>query len=105
MNNKTHALIFSALGIVLNIVLGTMVASFKIPLLFLDTVGTIFVAAVLGPFYGALAGGLTNLIQGMITNPRTIPFALWRRNSSHFCLVTAEWKINFHCCFYTTNLW
>jgi len=76
MNNKTHALIFSSLGIVLNIVLGTMVAAFKIPLLFLDTVGTIFVAAVLGPFYGALAGGLTNLIQGMITNPRTIPFAL-----------------------------
>lgn len=75
-NSRTYYLIISALGIVLNIVLGTLVASFKIPLLFLDTIGTIFVAVLLGPFYGAAAGGLTNIIQGMITNPKTIPFAI-----------------------------
>jgi len=74
--SKTYYLIISALGIVLNIVLGTVVASFKIPLLFLDTIGTIFVAVLLGPFYGAVAGGLTNIIQGMITNPKNIPFAI-----------------------------
>ena len=75
-SEKTYALILSSLGIVLNIVLGTIVAAFKIPLLFLDTVGTIFVAVILGPFYGAMSGGLTNIIQGMITNPKNIPFAI-----------------------------
>lgn len=76
MNNKSLALTMAALGIVVNLVLGTTVAMLKIPLLFLDTVGTIFVAAVLGPVYGAMTGGLTNLIQGLITNPANIPFAL-----------------------------
>lgn len=77
MNNRTtYALIFSSLSIALNIVLGTVTDMLSIPLLFLDTVGTIFVAAVFGPFYGALTGGLTNVIQGLITNPKVIPFAL-----------------------------
>lgn len=58
-----------------SIVFGTVVQTLQIPLLFLDTIGTIFVAVVLGPFAGALTGGLTNIIQGMITNPK-IPFAI-----------------------------
>ncbi|MCF6462910.1 CD3073 family putative ECF transporter S component [Clostridium sp. Cult1] len=78
MNNRnnTYALIFSALGIAVNIVLGTVSSILNIPLLFLDTIGTIFTAATFGPFYGALTGGLTNVIQGIITNPKSIPFAL-----------------------------
>ncbi len=75
-NKTTYALIFTSMGIVINIVFGTVVSMLKIPLLFLDTIGTIFVAVVLGPVYGAISGGLTNVIQGMITNPKTIPFAL-----------------------------
>lgn len=74
--NRTYALIFSSLAIALNIVLGTVSSMLSIPLLFLDTIGTIFTAAVFGPLYGALTGGLTNLIQGVITNPKSIPFAL-----------------------------
>lgn len=73
---STNAMIFASLGIVINIVFGTVVQTLQIPLLFLDTIGTIFVAAVLGPFAGALTGGLTNIIQGMITNPKNIPFAI-----------------------------
>lgn len=78
MNNRknTYPLIFAALGIAINIVLGTVADLINIPLLFLDTVGTIFTAAVFGPFYGALTGGLTNVIQGILTNPKSIPFAL-----------------------------
>lgn len=75
-NNKVYALIFSALGIAINIALGTLVSMISIPLLFLDTIGTIFTAAVFGPVYGMLTGGLTNVIQGLITNPKDIPFAL-----------------------------
>ena len=73
---STRAMIMAAMGIVINIVLGTIVSTLQIPLLFLDTMGTILVAAVLGPLAGAMTGGLTNVIQGAITNPRTIPFAL-----------------------------
>ncbi len=75
-NNSNFKLIFSALAIALNIVLGTVVGLINIPLLYLDTVGTIFSAALFGPWYGAAVGGLTNIIQGALTNPKSIPFAL-----------------------------
>ena len=52
--NRTYAMIFSGLAIALNIVLGTVVDMLSIPLLFLDTVGTIFTGAVFGPFMGQL---------------------------------------------------
>lgn len=74
--SSTRDMIFASLGIILNLALGTIVSTFQIPLLFLDTIGTILVAVVLGPFAGALTGGLTNVIQGILTNPRDIPFAL-----------------------------
>lgn len=76
MKGNTAKLTFTAMGIVINIVFGTAVSMLKIPLLYLDTIGTIFTAAILGPIYGMVAGGLTNLIQGMLTNPKDIPFAL-----------------------------
>ncbi len=69
-------MILASIGIVINIVLGTTVYALHIPLLFLDTLGTIFVSVILGPWAGAMTGGLTNVIQGLLTNPRDIPFAL-----------------------------
>ncbi|WP_130806314.1 CD3073 family putative ECF transporter S component [Senegalia massiliensis] len=74
--NSTNSMVIASLGIVINIVFGTVIQFIQIPLLFLDTIGTIFVAVVLGPFAGAMTGGLTNIIQGMITNPKNIPFAI-----------------------------
>jgi len=76
MKSNNRIIIFSALGIAINIVLGTVSGMLNIPLLFLDTIGTIFVAVVYGPFYGALTGGLTNVALGIIQNPKNIPFAL-----------------------------
>lgn len=76
MNKQTFMLTFSALCIAINLVLGTAVQMLKIPLIFLDTLGTIFGAVLLGPFYGAAIGLLTNVIQGVLTNPKDIPFAL-----------------------------
>lgn len=73
---STNAMILGSIGVVINIVLGTVVSALQIPLLFLDTIGTIFVSVILGPWAGALTGGLTNVIQGFLTNPRDIPFAL-----------------------------
>jgi energy-coupling factor transport system substrate-specific component len=74
--NSPKAMIFASLGIVINIIFGTIMQTLQVPLLFLDTIGTILVSVVLGPIAGALTGGLTNLIQGFITNPKDIPFAL-----------------------------
>lgn len=78
MNSKknTSAMIFAALGIAINIVLGSVANFLSIPLVFLDTIGTIFTAAIFGPWWGALTGGLTNVVQGVISDPRNIPFAL-----------------------------
>lgn len=73
---KTKLLTFSALCIVVNVVVGMVLQMINIPLLFLDTVGTIFGAIILGPWYGAAIGGCTNLILGIISGPTNIPFAL-----------------------------
>lgn len=76
MKFSTRVMILCGLGIAINLVLGTTVSMLKIPLIFLDTIGTIFVAALFGPLAGAVTGGLTNVIQGLLTSPQDIPFAL-----------------------------
>jgi len=75
-NRKTFILVLCALFIALNLVLGTVVGTLHIPLIFLDTIGTIFAAVLFGPWSGAAVGALTNIIQGMLTNPKDIPFLL-----------------------------
>jgi len=72
----TLALTYCALCIVINVVFGTVVSRLQIPLIFLDTIGTIFAASLLGPWYGATVGLLTNVTIGIMTNPKDIPFAL-----------------------------
>lgn len=74
--SAAQKLVFSAIGVALNIVLGLVVGGLKIPLLFMDTVGTILSAVLCGPWYGAMAGGVTNLVLGVLKDPREIPFAL-----------------------------
>jgi energy-coupling factor transport system substrate-specific component len=72
-NKKLSIMIFCAICIALNIVLGIVTSSFKLPL-YLDTIGTIFIAVYFGPWYGAAVGALTNIITGIIFNPKDIPF-------------------------------
>lgn len=69
-------LIISSIAVAINIVLGTFVSFLSIPLLFLDTIGTIYVAAAFGMRYGILVGICTNLIMGITAGPAAIPFAL-----------------------------
>src|SRR3712207_1190095 len=73
---NTKKITFSAMCIVVNIVFGMFVTMLNIPFLFLDTIGTVLGAVVLGPFWGALIGGCTNLVLGVISGPTNIPFAL-----------------------------
>ncbi|WP_122638562.1 CD3073 family putative ECF transporter S component [Romboutsia sp. Marseille-P6047] len=73
MKNKSITFIFC---IFINIILGLFVQVLNIPLLFLDTVGTIFGAVTLGPILGALIGGLSNIILGFVSNPLTYSYIL-----------------------------
>jgi energy-coupling factor transport system substrate-specific component len=72
--NKYIALVFVPVGIGINIVGGLLATTFKLPI-FLDTIGTILAAAILGPWWGALTGGLTNIIMA-ISNPMDMWFAI-----------------------------
>lgn len=75
-NKRTFILILCAFAAAINIVLGTLVGQLKIPLIFLDTIGTIFAAVYFGPWYGATVGAVSNIITGMIFSPKDIPFFL-----------------------------
>jgi energy-coupling factor transport system substrate-specific component len=74
--SKTGILAYSAMGIALNVVLGTMVSWMKIPLLFLDTIGTVLISVLFGPWWGMLTGGLTNVVLGATTGASAIFFGL-----------------------------
>lgn len=74
--SKTMILTYSAVGIALNVILGTVVSSLKIPLLFLDTIGTVLIAVLFGPWWGALTGGLTNVVLGATTGASAMFFGI-----------------------------
>lgn len=74
-NKNVFILVMCAIGIALNIVLGAIVQVTHIPLLFLDTIGTIFIAVLFGPWQGAAVGTVTNILTPILTgNVKDIPF-------------------------------
>ncbi|MDQ0154559.1 CD3073 family putative ECF transporter S component [Robertmurraya andreesenii] len=73
---KTVILTYGAVCITLNVVLGTVVSALKIPLLFLDTIGTVLMAVLFGPWWGALAGLLTNVVLTATTSPTAIFYGI-----------------------------
>lgn len=76
-NNQTKIIAICALAIAINVVVGRTVSALNIPLLFLDTLGTIFIAANYGMGWGVLVGIATNLLAAVMGGGATeIPFAL-----------------------------
>lgn len=73
---RTMILTYGAICIVLNVVLGTAVTALKIPLLFLDTIGTVLMAVLFGPWWGALVGLLTNVVLSATSSPTAVFFGL-----------------------------
>jgi energy-coupling factor transport system substrate-specific component len=55
-------------AIAINGVIGYIVGQLKLPV-FLDSIGTVLVGAICGPWAGALTGALSNFVIGMLTNP------------------------------------
>ena len=69
----TIALMVVALAI--NIVVGTIVFQLKVPFVYLDSIGTILVGLVAGPWAGLVTGILSNLLWGLLGNPGYVPYA------------------------------
>ncbi|WP_051436859.1 hypothetical protein [Brachyspira alvinipulli] len=58
-------LLIVIVSIILNFVLSYIATSLKICFIFMDSVGTILSAVVLGPIYGSLVGLFTNVILSL----------------------------------------
>jgi energy-coupling factor transport system substrate-specific component len=71
----TEAWVLIPIGAGLNIVVGSIVQTLRLPL-FLDTIGTILVAMLAGPWVAVVTGVLTNVLLGFTVGPQLIPFAL-----------------------------
>jgi energy-coupling factor transport system substrate-specific component len=70
-NTMTWVLIPVAIAI--NVVMGQIVALLKLPV-YLDSIGTMLVAALCGPWAGALTGTLSNIIWGLAIDPNAFPW-------------------------------
>ena len=74
--SRTKIMTIGALAIVINVVLGLIVSALKIPLLFLDTMGTIFMSATFGIGWGILVAIGTHLVMTIMEGFVAFPFVL-----------------------------
>ncbi len=70
----TITLTLIPVAIVLNIVVGQIAGALNLPV-FLDSIGTMLVALLAGPWVAGLTGLLSNLIWGLISSPVAAAFA------------------------------
>ena len=71
---STRVLTLMSAGIAINMTLGQVASLLKLPI-FLDSIGTLISAVLLGPVIGMLTGLLTNLLWGLLTDPIAAAFA------------------------------
>ena len=72
----TRTLVLMPIAIAINIAIGQLVYILKLPI-YLDSIGTVLVGAIAGPWAGALTGALSNLLWGVlpvVTNTFAVPF-------------------------------
>ena len=67
-----QAVLIIPVCVAVNFVGGQLAGLLKLPM-YLDTIGTIFASLLCGPWVGAVAGGLTNVVTG-IANPTNFAF-------------------------------
>src|SRR5699024_7414907 len=63
-NQRTKRMIFIALAAAINILGGTLAFSLRLPI-YLDMIGTLFVAVVFGPLAAMATGAISALVNGM----------------------------------------
>jgi energy-coupling factor transport system substrate-specific component len=71
----TYVVALVPVAAALNIVGGQINTVLKLPT-FLDMIGTAVTAIVLGPWWGALVGVITNVVSSFISGPIGLPFAV-----------------------------
>ena len=69
---NTMTWVLMPVAIALNIAIGQIVVLLKLPV-FLDSIGTVLVGILCGPWAGALTGALSNTIWGLF-NPDSLPW-------------------------------
>lgn len=74
-NRKVYVVAFCGICVAMNIVLGIVTSALGIPL-YLDTLGTVLSAAIIGPVPGIIVGALSNIITGLMYSVSDIPFCL-----------------------------
>ena len=72
-NFNTQAWVLIPIAIAINIAVGQIVVLLKLPV-YLDSIGTVLVAALCGPWAGALTGALSNIIWGLSVDPNALPW-------------------------------
>jgi len=72
-NFNTQTWVLIPIAIAINIVVGQIVLLLKLPV-FLDSIGTVLVAVLCGPWAGALTGALSNVIWGIAIDPGALPW-------------------------------
>lgn len=70
---STVTLVLIPVAIAINVVIGEIVVLLKLPV-FLDSIGTVLVAVLAGPWAGALTGTLSNIVWGLIIDPNAFPW-------------------------------
>jgi energy-coupling factor transport system substrate-specific component len=91
-NTMTWVLIPVAIAI--NVVIGQIVVFLRLPV-YLDSIGTVLVAVLAGPWAGALTGTLSNIIWGLAIDPNAFPWfpvALFIGFVSGWCAVGGLFK-------------
>lgn len=69
----TLALALVPRAVALNLALGAIAGALKLPV-YLDSVGTILVAALVGPLAGVVTGIASNTVLGLLYNPQLLAF-------------------------------
>jgi energy-coupling factor transport system substrate-specific component len=72
-NFNTQTWVLIPIAIAINIAIGQLVLVLKLPV-FLDSIGTVLVAVLCGPWAGALTGALSNVIWGIAFDPGAFPW-------------------------------
>ena len=72
-NFNTQTWVLIPIAIAINIAVGQIVLLLKLPV-FLDSIGTVLVAVLCGPWAGALTGALSNVIWGIAIDPGALPW-------------------------------
>jgi len=70
---STMTWVLIPVAIAINLTVGQIVLVLKLPV-YLDSIGTVLVGVICGPWAGALTGSLSNIIAGIILDPGWFPW-------------------------------